>query len=79
MFRRTWPLVLGWIALCAVLFLALAGTEDPSRRHGRILSNDAGRLALAALRSRDPLRYRDYEVVHVAVARAGERGGEGGA
>ncbi|HEX9985387.1 MAG TPA: hypothetical protein VGF69_19175 [Thermoanaerobaculia bacterium] len=70
--RRFWPLYLGWIVLCAILFLALSGAEDPSRRTGRMLSNDAGRTALAFLRARDRERFRDYEVVQVAAARAGE-------
>ncbi|HET7437719.1 MAG TPA: hypothetical protein VFN10_23640 [Thermoanaerobaculia bacterium] len=66
MTRRVWPLALAWIALCAVLFFALRGAEDPSRRRGRILSNDAGALALRYL-------HRDgYEVVHVAYAKRGE-------
>jgi len=67
----------GWIALCAILFLALAGVEDPSRRRDRILSNDAGRRALSLLRQSDRSRFREFEVVHVAYAGAGE-GGEGG-
>ncbi|HEX7155410.1 MAG TPA: hypothetical protein VF618_28350 [Thermoanaerobaculia bacterium] len=70
--RRFWPLYSGWILLCAILFLLLSGAEDPSRRRGRILSNDAGRIALAILRERDRPRFRNYEVVHVAAARAGE-------
>ncbi len=69
--RRFWPLYLGWIAICAILFFALRGLEDSSRRPGRILSNDAGRRALSILRERD-VRYRTYEAVHVAYARAGE-------
>lgn len=56
----------GWILLCAILFVALSGMEDPSRRRGRILSNDAGARALAILRATDAQRYRDYEAVHVA-------------
>lgn len=75
--RGRWiALYAGWIALCAILFLALAGAEDPSRRPDRILSNDAGRRALSLLRESDRLRYRDYEVVHVAYAGAGEGGAE---
>jgi hypothetical protein len=60
----------GWIALCAVLFFALSGAGDPSRRRDRILSNEAGARAVAALAA-DP-RYRGYEAVHVAFAAAGE-------
>jgi hypothetical protein len=67
-------LYLGWIALCAVLFLALAGAEDPSRPKGQILSIEAGRRALAVARERDRARFASYEVVHVARARAGEGG-----
>ena len=61
-----------WILLCAILFIALRGAEDPSRRRDRILSTDAGAKALSILRNRDPVRFRDHEVVHVAFARAGE-------
>jgi len=72
--RRFFPAVyFAWIALCAVLFVALADLEDPSRPKGRILSLEAGARALSILRARDP-RYLDYEVVHVARARKGEGG-----
>ena len=67
--RRWWPLYIGWIALCAILFLALGDLEDPSRPKGRILSIEAGQRALAVASSRG---LRGYEVVHVARARAGE-------
>lgn len=66
---RWLSLYLGWIALCAILFLALAGLEDPSRPKGRILSIDAGNRALAIAAERG---LRDYSVVHVARARKGE-------
>ena len=65
-----------WIVLCAILFFALRGAEDPSRRRGRILSNDAGALALRILRDREAREYDAYEVVHVAFARAGEGAAE---
>ena len=52
--------------MCAVLAFALRNGEDPSRRTGRILSNDAGLRAVAILRQVDRARYRDYEAVHVA-------------
>jgi hypothetical protein len=65
MFRWLYP---GWIALCALLFLALAGLEDPSRPKGQILSIQAGERALSVARDRG---LKDYEVVHVA--RSGER------
>ena len=55
-----------WILLCAVLAFALRHSEDPSRRTGRILSNDAGIRAVAVLRQVDRAGYRDYEPVHVA-------------
>jgi hypothetical protein len=71
--RRFWPFYLGWIALCAILFLALARLEDPARPKGRILSIEAGERALGIARSRG---FIDYEVVHVARARAGEGGAE---
>jgi hypothetical protein len=67
--RRWWPLYTSWIAFCALLFLALANAEDPSRPEGRILSIDAGVRARAVAASRG---YSGYEVVHVARARAGE-------
>ena len=61
--RHWWPLYLGWIALCAILFVALSGFEDPSRPKGRILSIDAGNRALAIAAQQG---LRDYSVVHVA-------------
>jgi hypothetical protein len=51
--------------VCALLFIALRGVEDPSRRAGRILSNDAGDRAVAILRQHG---YKGYESVHVAYA-----------
>jgi hypothetical protein len=68
--RRFWLLYPAWIVLCAALFVGLRGAEDPSRRQGRILSNDAAVLALRDL----PRAYRGYEVVHVAYAPRGEAG-----
>jgi hypothetical protein len=62
-----------WIAICVILFVALRGAEDPSRRAGRILSNDAGDRAVAILRARG---IRGYEAVHVAYASRGEGGKE---
>ncbi|HSP15008.1 MAG TPA: hypothetical protein VLV78_09670 [Thermoanaerobaculia bacterium] len=59
------PIYIAWIFLCAILFVALRGLEDPSRRSGRILSNDAGDRAVAILRQKG---FRDYEAVHVAYA-----------
>ena len=70
---RWWPLYIGWIALCALLFAALGRLEDPSRPHGRILSNDAGVRALQIAEARG---MRGLEVVHVAAARAGEGAAE---
>jgi hypothetical protein len=71
--RRLWPLYIGWIAVCAILFVALRHAEDPARPKGRILSIDAGSRALAIARARG---LRDYEVVHVARAGKGEGGEE---
>ena len=62
-----------WIAVCAVAFFALRRAEDPSRRAGRILSNDAGDRAVQILRGRG---LRDYEAVHVAYAGRREGGSE---
>ena len=58
---------------CAIAFLALRGAEDPSRRHGRILSNDAADRAVAILRAKG---IRDYDAVHVGYAKRGEAGSE---
>ncbi|MGZ8829418.1 MAG: hypothetical protein ACXW2Q_03480 [Thermoanaerobaculia bacterium] len=62
-----------WIAVCGILFVALRGAEDPSRRSDRILSSDAGHLAVAVLRRHGKPA---YEAVHVAYARRGEGGAE---
>ena len=70
--RRLAGIYVAWIVFCAILFFALRGAEDPSRRRGRILSNDAGNIALRILRDRDARKYDGYEVVHVGFARAGE-------
>jgi hypothetical protein len=69
-FRWLYP---AWIAVCAVLFFALGGLEDPSRPQGRILSIDAGRRAAAIAQQRG---LRGYEVVHVARARRNEGAAE---
>ncbi|MCU1245777.1 MAG: hypothetical protein JWN02_1687 [Acidobacteria bacterium] len=74
--RRFWLLYPTWIAFCAILFVAFSHAEDPSRRHDRILSGDAGNLAAAYLQRADPARYRGYEPVHVAYAGKGEAGAE---
>src|SRR5262249_43815753 len=55
-----------WIVLCAALAFALRNSEDPSRRQGRILSNDAAVLAVNLLHQVDRAKYRHYEAVHVA-------------
>jgi hypothetical protein len=63
-----------WVAICGGLVVALDNAPDPSRRRDRILSNDAGRIAVAEMRRRDAARFRDYEAVHVANApRSGGR------
>ncbi len=72
--RRYWLFYPLWIALCAVLFLALRHREDPSRRPGRILSDDAAVRAIAVLRQTGGVRFRGYEAVHVALAARGEGG-----
>jgi hypothetical protein len=72
--RRYWLVYPLWIALCAVLFFALRNRDDPSRRGGRILSDEAAVRAVTLLRSTDPARFRRYEVVHVAYAGRGEGG-----
>ena len=65
----------GWVAICAALFVALSGSEDPSRRRDRILPNEAGQRAAAVAAAHDA-RYRGYEAVHVAYAGRGEGGRE---
>ncbi len=72
--RRYWLFYPAWIVLCAALFFGMRHREDPSRRPGRILSDDAGARAVAILRRNDPARFRNYEVVHVAYAGRGEGG-----
>jgi hypothetical protein len=64
--RHRWLLYPAWILFCAALAFTLRNSEDPSRRRGRILSNDAAVRAVAVLRQTDQARYRDYEPVHVA-------------
>ena len=66
-------LYVSWILLCAIGFAVLRGAEDPSRRAGRILSNEAGDRAVAVLRAKG---IRGYEAVHVAYAGRGEAGAE---
>jgi hypothetical protein len=58
-----------WILVCAILFFALGGLDDPSRPKGRILSIEAGQRARTIANERG---LRDYEVVHVARARKNE-------
>ena len=72
--RRFAGLYATWILLCGLGFVALRGAEDPSRRGGRILSDDAGRIAVSVLRRTDAARYQAYEAVHVAYAGKGEGG-----
>ena len=62
MSRRYWLLYPAWIFVCAVLFIALRGAEDPSRPRGRVLSNDAAAIAVRVLDQ------RRYEAVHVALS-----------
>ena len=52
--------------ICAALAFALRNAKDPSRRGGRILSDDAAVRAVGVLRQVDRAKYRDYEAVHVA-------------
>ncbi|MEA2236158.1 MAG: hypothetical protein QOC81_882 [Thermoanaerobaculia bacterium] len=74
-FRRYWLLYPAWILVCAVLFVTFLHREDPSRRTGRILSDDAAVRAVTILQQKDPVRFRGYESVHVAWAARGEGGG----
>ena len=70
--RLLYPL---WIAICAVLFVALRGSGDPSRQRDRILSDDAAARAVQILRSTDRVRFARYQAVHTAWASRGEGGG----
>jgi len=71
--RHWWPYYLGWIALCAILFVALSDLEDPSRPTGRILSIEAGQRAAMIAKQRGLRDDADvYKVVHVARARKNE-------
>ncbi|MCU1349354.1 MAG: hypothetical protein JWO56_2384 [Acidobacteria bacterium] len=72
--RRFAALYATWTLLCALGFFALRGAEDPSRRAGRILSDDAATRAVTILRQTDPVRFATYEAVHVAYAGKGEGG-----
>ena len=58
---------------CTIAFVALRGAEDPSRRHGRILSNDAAARAITILESKG---MRGYDAVHVGYAQKNEAGKE---
>jgi hypothetical protein len=71
--RRFSLFYIAWILLCAIAFFALRGAEDPSRQHGRILSNDAAVRAIEVLHAKG---IRDYEAVHVGYAKKGEAGSE---
>ncbi len=57
-----------------MLFVALRGAEDPSRRRGRMLSEDASARVMQILRASDPVRFAAYEPVHTAWASGGEGG-----
>jgi hypothetical protein len=69
-FRWLYP---AWILVCAILFFALGGLDDPSRPKGRILSIEAGQRAERIAKQRG---LRGYEVVHVARARRNEGAAE---
>jgi hypothetical protein len=71
--RRFTLAFVGWAIVCAILFVATDGLDDPSRPKGRILSVDAGERALAIATRRG---LRGYEVVHVARGKAGEGAAE---
>ncbi len=73
--RRYAAIYAVWIVLCAAAFLALSRAEDPSRRSGRILNDEAGVIAQRLVRDRGP-EFRDFEVVHIAWASKGEVGPE---
>jgi hypothetical protein len=70
--KNRYPMIYGlWIAICAILFLALSGVRDRSRPNGRILSNDAGKMAEQVL-LRSGRTYRGYHVVHIADPERGD-------
>jgi hypothetical protein len=61
-----------WIAICAVLFVAVADLPDPSKKSDRIENELAGERALAILKASDPVRFANYEAVHVSYAKRNE-------
>ena len=66
-----------WIVFSAALFFAFRYSNDPSRPHGRILSDEAAVRAVSMLKASDPVRFASYVAVHVAWAGGGEVGGRG--
>ena len=72
--RQYWILYVATTAVCAVLFLSLQGVEDGSVRHDRLDNEQASQRAIAMLKSANPQRYANYEVVNAAFARKGEIG-----
>jgi hypothetical protein len=70
--RHYWLAYPTWIVLCAALFFSLGHIGNPARRSDRIDDDRATAIALAHLRRVEPVRFADYEVVHVTYARKGE-------
>lgn len=67
-----WLAYPAWIVICAILFIATSQLPDPSQKSDRIPNEVAGARGLQILRSIDPARFADYEVVHVSHAKRNE-------
>ena len=52
----------------------MSSASDPTQPSGRLSADDAGALALSALRSRSPGQFSAFEVSHVAYSTHGELG-----
>lgn len=61
-----------WIAICAALFVAFRELPDPTKRTDRVSNDEARERASAALAFADAVRFRDYEIVHVSIAKRNE-------
>ena len=54
--------------------MGMSAASDPTKPSGRLSADDAGALALSALRSRSPEQFSAFEVSHVAYSTHGELG-----
>ncbi|MEO8217495.1 MAG: hypothetical protein ABI718_10485 [Acidobacteriota bacterium] len=74
--RHYWILYVAWIALCSIAYVGMGSADDPTAPNGRLSADDAGVMALTALRARSPRQFENYEVNHVAFSSHGELGPE---